>query len=49
MPAFAHLDATARSTLVKAVTRETKAVSQPYLDGDALTFPMSAHIAVAYA
>lgn len=49
VPVFAHLDAAARSTLVKAVTRETEAVSQRYLDGDALTFPMSAHIAVAYA
>ncbi len=49
VPAFAQLDAAARSALVEAVTLETEAVAQRYRDGDKLTFPMSTHIAVAYA
>jgi hypothetical protein len=48
IPAFAHLDAAARSALVEAVSSETQAVAQRYRDGDTLTFPMSTHIAVAY-
>lgn len=49
IPAFAQLDTAARSALVAAVTGETEAVAQHYRDGDKLTFPMSTHIAVAYA
>jgi ubiquinone/menaquinone biosynthesis C-methylase UbiE len=48
IPAVAHLDAAARSTLVEAVSSETQAVAQRYRDGNTLTFPMSTHIAVAY-
>jgi hypothetical protein len=49
MPAFAQLDTAARSALVERVTSETEAVTQRYRNGDKLTFPMSTHIAVAYA
>jgi len=49
VPTFAQLDAAARSALVEAVASETEAVVQRYRDGDKLTFPMSTHIAVAYA
>jgi len=48
IPAFAHLDAAARSALVEAVTGATQAVAQRYREGDTLAFPMSTHIAVAY-
>ena len=48
IPAFAHLDATARSALVEAVTGEIQAVAQRYREGDTLAFPMATHIAVAY-
>jgi ubiquinone/menaquinone biosynthesis C-methylase UbiE len=48
IPAFAQLDAAARSALVEAVTSETQAVAQRYRDGNMLAFPMSTHIAVAY-
>lgn len=48
IPAFAQLDAAARFALVEAVTEETQAVAERYRDGDALTFPMSTHIARAY-
>jgi hypothetical protein len=49
IPAFAEMDTSARSSLVEAVAGETEAVAQRYRDGDKLTFPMSTHIAVAYA
>ena len=49
IPAFAHLDVAARAALVEAVTAETEAVALRYRDRDSLTFPMSTHIAVAYA
>ncbi len=49
IPAFAQLDTAARSALVDAVTEETQAVAERYRDGNTLTFPMSTHIAVAYA
>lgn len=49
IPAFARLDAAARSALVETVSLEVEAVTQRYRDGDKLTFPMSTHIAVAYA
>lgn len=49
VPAFAQLDPAARSALVDAVAGETEPVAQRYRDGDKLTFPMSTHIAVAYA
>jgi hypothetical protein len=48
IPAFAQLDAAARSALVEAVTDKTQAIAQRYRDGDKLTFPMYTHIAVAY-
>jgi len=48
IPAFALLDAAARSALVEAVTDETQAVAQRYRDGDEMTFPMFTHIALAY-
>ncbi len=48
IPAFAQLDDAARCALVEAVTEETESVAQRYLDGDALTFPMHTHIAMAY-
>ena len=47
IPAFAQLDATARSALVEAVRDETQAVEQRYRERDKLTFPMYVHIAVA--
>ena len=49
IPAFAQLDTAARSALVETVSLEIEAVTQRYRDGDKLTFPMSTHIAVAYA
>lgn len=49
IPAFAEMDTSARSSLVEAVAGEADAVAQRYRDGDKLTFPMSTHIAVAYA
>jgi ubiquinone/menaquinone biosynthesis C-methylase UbiE len=48
IPAFANLDATARSALVEEVSSETQAVAQLYREGDTLVFPMFTHIAVAY-
>lgn len=47
VPAFAQLDAAARSELVEAVTLEMEAVMQHYRSEDTLTFRMSTHIAVA--
>jgi len=49
VPAFAQLHAGARCALVEAVTREAEVVVRAYRDGDALVYPMFAHIAVAYA
>ena len=49
IPAFARLDTAARSALLETVSLEVEAVTQRYRDGDKLTFPMSTHIAVAYA
>ena len=49
VPAFARLDAAARGALVEAVALETEAVAQHYRVGSRLVFPMSTHIAVAYA
>jgi ubiquinone/menaquinone biosynthesis C-methylase UbiE len=49
IPAFAQLDTAARSALVETVSHEIEAVAQRYREGDTLTFPMSTHIAVAYA
>ena len=48
IPAFAQLDASARSALVTAVADETQSVAERYRDGDRLTFPMSTHIATAH-
>jgi hypothetical protein len=48
IPAFAELDAAARSALVEVVTDETELVTHRYHDGDKLIFPMYTHIAVAY-
>lgn len=48
IPAFAQLDAAELFALVKAVTEDTQVVAERYLDGGKLTFPMSAHIALAY-
>jgi hypothetical protein len=48
VPAFARLDGAARSALVEAVSDDTESVARRYRTGDALAFPMSTHIAVAY-
>ena len=49
IPAFTQLDTAARSALVDAVIGETQAVAEHYRDGNTLRFPMSTHIAFAYA
>ncbi len=43
-----EMDAEARSRLVKTVSREINGTLQKYVDGDSVSFPMHAHIAVAY-
>jgi hypothetical protein len=48
VPAFAELNAGARSALVTAVSEATAAVTGRYRDGNTLAFPMSAHIALGY-
>jgi SAM-dependent methyltransferase len=48
IPAFAALDAAARSRLVAAVVQETAPLVQQYRDGDRITFPMFTNIAKAY-
>lgn len=48
VPEFAQEDPVVRSELIEVVSRETELVTQRYRDGDKVTFPMSAHIAVAY-
>jgi hypothetical protein len=47
IPAFAGLNAAARSALVEAVTDTTEAVIGRYRVGDDLMFPMLSHIALA--
>jgi ubiquinone/menaquinone biosynthesis C-methylase UbiE len=49
LPIFARLGEAARSTLVEAVSQEANRVAERYSHGDNLAFPMSAHIALAYA
>lgn len=49
VPAFAQLDAPARTSLVETVRTEISATLEKYIEGDAVIAPMAAHIAVAYA
>jgi ubiquinone/menaquinone biosynthesis C-methylase UbiE len=49
VPAFGRLGEPARSALVEAVSQEANRVARRYSRGDTLAFPMSAHIALAYA
>lgn len=47
VPAFAQLEAPARAALLEAVRGETEPTIRRYRDGDVVTFPMFAHIALA--
>jgi len=49
IPAFAKLDAAARSALVERVKQETEGVMQRHREGETVAFSMFAHIAVAHA
>jgi SAM-dependent methyltransferase len=49
MPELAELDDVARGKMVQAIERETAPVLRRYTVGDAVRFPMHAHIAVAFA
>lgn len=44
-----EMDAGARSTMVESISRESRDTLQAYVDGDTVSFPMHANIAVAYA
>lgn len=46
VPAFAQLEASERTALLEAVRRETAPIIRRYRDGDVVTFPMYAHVAV---
>lgn len=48
VPEFAQEDPAERAALVDAVTRESAPIIERYRDGDTVSFPMTAHIAVAY-
>lgn len=48
VPAFAQLEARARSRLVEAVTRESDATLRRYVDGETVAFPTFANIGMAY-
>lgn len=49
IPEFSNMDEASRSALVEVVSREVDGTLQEYIDGGTVTFPMHAHIAVAYA
>jgi len=49
VPAFAELQAPARAALLEAVRVDVEPTIRRYRDADAVTFPMFAHVAVAYA
>jgi len=49
VPAFARLEAEARATLFETIRQEVAATLQKYTDGEVVSFPMFAHIAVASA
>lgn len=47
VPAFAQLEAPARAALLETVRGEVEPTIRKYRDGDAVSFPMFAHVAVA--
>ncbi len=49
LPELSEMDEESRSALVNTVGREIKATLRKYIEGDMVSFPMHAHIAVAYA
>jgi hypothetical protein len=49
VPLFAQLDRPARTALVETVKAEIDTTLQKYVEGDTVTVPLAAHIAVAYA
>ena len=49
VPAFAQLQAPERAALLETVRREVEPIVARHRDGDAVTFPMFAHVAVARA
>lgn len=49
LPEFSEMDAESRSALVQTVGQEIDATLREYVEGDKVSFPMHAHIAVAYA
>lgn len=44
----ADMDENSRSGMVESISRETRDILQAYVDGDSVSFPMHANIAVAY-
>jgi ubiquinone/menaquinone biosynthesis C-methylase UbiE len=49
VPSFAQLDIAARTAVVEAVKAEIDATLQNYVEGDTVTIPLAAHIAMGYA
>ncbi|HKI86724.1 MAG TPA: methyltransferase domain-containing protein [Thermoanaerobaculia bacterium] len=49
VPKLAEMDAPSRSALAEEVTRDIQSDLEPYIDGDTVSFPMHANIAVALA
>jgi SAM-dependent methyltransferase len=49
LPALAQMDETARGALIDAVQTDMLSTLRIYQDGDALAFPRTAHVAVAWA
>jgi ubiquinone/menaquinone biosynthesis C-methylase UbiE len=47
IPAFAQLQAPERAALLEAVRRDVESTIRAYREGEVLTFPMHAHVAVA--
>ena len=48
VPAFAQLEASDRKALFERVRGETEPIIRRYIDGDVVSFPMYAHVAVAF-
>lgn len=49
LPEFLNMDEAERSVMVETISREIDASVREYVDGDEVSFPMHAHITVAYA
>ena len=47
VPAFGQLEAPERASLLDSVRKDLESTIQPYRDGDVISFPMFAHVAVA--